>query len=55
MAQQFNTTADGRERFRLVTNLPVHPGTSVEIEAWGGQGSTQAASTSVPGGLPAPS
>ncbi len=50
--QQFTTTADARGRFRLETGLAVQPGSSVALEARGDQGTTQAAITSAPPGLP---
>jgi hypothetical protein len=51
---QFATTADARGQFRLATDLTLRAGASVQIEARGDQGTTQAAITSVPGGLPTP-
>lgn len=53
-SQQFMTTADTRGQFRLATGLTLSPGASVQIEARGDQGTTQAAITSAPGGLPLP-
>lgn len=50
---QFMVTADARGRFRLTTGLAVPPGSSLQIEARGEQGTTQAVITSVPGGIPA--
>lgn len=49
---QFTTTADAQGRFRLATGLAVPPGASVALEARGDRGTTQAAITSAPGGLP---
>lgn len=51
---QFTATADARGQFRLATDLQVRPGSSVQIEARGDQGTTQAAITNAPGGLPIP-
>jgi len=52
--QQFTAIADARGRFQLATDLVLRPGESVQLEARGNQGTTQAAMTSVPGGLPLP-
>ena len=51
---ELQATADARGQFRLATSLAVLPGASVQIEARGNQGTTQAVITSAPGGLPVP-
>jgi hypothetical protein len=52
ITHRFTTTADAQGRFRLVTGLAVQPGASIALEARGDQGTTQAAITTMPGGLP---
>lgn len=50
----FTTTANAQGEFQLDTGLSVRPGSSVELEARGDQGSGSAVITSVPPALPLP-
>jgi hypothetical protein len=53
-SHQFTALADAQGRFQLATDLMLRPGTSVQIEARGDQGTTVVAITSAPGSLPVP-
>ena len=50
----FNATADAQGAFELDTGLDLAPGSSVELDARGDQGSGGASITSVPPALPLP-
>jgi LPXTG-motif cell wall-anchored protein len=50
----FNATADAQGAFELDTGLDLAPGSSVELDARGDQGSGSASITSVPPALPLP-